>query len=80
MKILHVITDLETGGVPLHLFRLAGYLQQNGFSVTVVSLAPRGSVSQLLTDAGVTTLACDAAGPWDWRAVERLARAGAPEP
>ncbi|MCP4248705.1 MAG: glycosyltransferase [bacterium] len=73
MRILHVITDLETGGVPLHLLRLAGYLHGRGDAVRVVSLAPPGPVSEQLELAGVETGACDAAGWWDWRAVDRLA-------
>jgi glycosyltransferase involved in cell wall biosynthesis len=73
LRILHVITDLNTGGVPLHLLGLASYLKQGGDSVTVVSLSPPGPVTVRLEEAGVSTLACHAAGPWDWRVIERLA-------
>jgi len=73
LRILHVITDLNTGGVPLHLFRLASYLKDRGESVCVVSLSPPGPVTAMLADAGIETRACDAAGPWDWRVIERLA-------
>ncbi|MFQ5491954.1 MAG: glycosyltransferase, partial [Phycisphaerae bacterium] len=73
MKILHVITDLETGGVPLHLFRLTKYLWGQGADVKVVSLAPAGPVSEMLAEAGIASLTCQARSPWDWRVVERLA-------
>lgn len=73
LRILHVITDLNTGGVPLHLLGLASYLRDRGESVSVVSLSPPGPVSGLLAEAGVETRACEAAGAWDWRVVERLA-------
>ena len=73
MRILHVITDLNTGGVPLHLLRLARYLTEQGETVSVVSLSPPGPVSHLLSEAGVATRSCEAAGPWDWRVIDRLA-------
>ncbi len=73
MNLLYVITDLNTGGVPLHLRRLARYVRSRGHSVNVVSLAPPGQVSRLLDQAGVPTASCDAAGPWDWRVIQRLA-------
>ena len=75
MRILQVITDLNTGGVPLHLLRLASYLNRRGETVRVVCLSPAGPVSQQLADAGVGTEACHAAGWWDWRAIERLSSA-----
>lgn len=75
LRILHAITDLNTGGVPLHLLRLATHLHQQGESVRVICLSPPGPVSKRLADAGVATEACHATGWWDWRAVERLASA-----
>ena len=75
LKILHVITDLKTGGVPLHLLRLARYLKAQGENISVISLSPPGPVSELLAQANVPVQACDAAGWWDWRAFPRLASA-----
>jgi glycosyltransferase involved in cell wall biosynthesis len=69
-----LITDLKTGGVPLHVYRLATALDPAGFDVCVGSLAPPGEVSTMLDRAGVRTFACDAGGPWDARAMWRLAR------
>lgn len=73
MRILYVITDLKTGGVPLHVYRLASYLAGQGDTVGVVSLSPPGPVSEMLQDAGVPTWACHARGWWDWRVFDRLA-------
>ena len=58
MKILHVITDLNIGGVPLHLLRLARYLTEQGETVrliapghrVVLTLLPLGD-SASLTEA-----------------------------
>ncbi len=36
--LLYVITDLELGGVPLHLFRLARAMRDRGWRITVASL------------------------------------------
>ena len=72
-SVLYVITDLKTGGVPLHLARLATHAQQCGHRVAVCGLAPPGPVSEMLNAAGIATSALGAAGPWDWRVFERLA-------
>ncbi len=72
-RVLYVITDLETGGVPLHLLRLATYARGQGLDVSVCSLASVGPVSQLLTDAGIANIGLGAQGPRDWRVLERLA-------
>ena len=71
--ILYVITDLETGGVPLHLLRLATYAQRRGHHVSVCCLARTGPVSEMLTDVGISNTGLGAQGPWDWRVLERLA-------
>lgn len=72
-RILFVITDLEVGGVPLHLLRLATSLHETGWRVTVVSLKPPGAVGDRMRSAGVNVQSCDAQAPWDWRAIDRLA-------
>ena len=73
LRVLYVITDLLTGGVPLHLLRLAKHAQAQGVEVSVCCLAPAGPVSQLLTEAGIANLGLGARGPWDWRVFKRLA-------
>jgi len=72
VRILFVITDLKVGGVPLHLLRLATALDRRRFSVAVVSLADIGPVGERLLRAGIPVGACEAAGPWDARALGRL--------
>ncbi|MFH0983110.1 MAG: glycosyltransferase [Planctomycetota bacterium] len=72
-RVLYVITDLETGGVPLHLFRLATYAQRRGLKVLVCCLAPPGPVSEMLSDVGVANTGLGAQGPWDYHVLERLA-------
>ncbi len=73
-RVLMLITDLKTGGVPLHVYRLATSLDGAEFDVRVACLAPPGEVSDSLDRAGVPTFACDARGPWDVRALWRMAR------
>ncbi len=72
--ILYVITDLELGGVPLHLSRLAGAMQERGFHVAVVSLAPPGPVADRLRAAGTIVYACDGCCGLDFRVIPRLTR------
>ena len=72
-RILYVITDLEVGGVPLHLLRLAAQVRDSGWLVTVVSLKPAGPVARRLANAGIELLSCEAKGLADWRIFDRLA-------
>lgn len=72
--ILYVITDLEIGGVPLHLCRLARAMKDRGFRLMVVSLATGGPVAALLRDEGVEVHGCDGRGGWDFRVIGRLSR------
>ena len=72
--ILYVITDLELGGVPLHLHRLVGAMRARGLTVSVVSLAPPGPVSRMLEEDGVDVRSCDGCCGWDLRVIGRLAR------
>lgn len=73
-RILYVITDLQTGGVPLHLHRLATQLDPSEFEPLVLSLAPPGPVADLLERDGVPTASCLARGPLDFPALLRLRR------
>ncbi|MBN1514546.1 MAG: glycosyltransferase [Phycisphaerae bacterium] len=72
MKLLYLITDLETGGVPLHLYRLARSMRDGGHDVSVTCLSPPGPVSAMLEEAGIPTGACGARGAWDLRILPRL--------
>lgn len=73
MRIVLLVTDLERGGTPLRLARLALGLRERGVLVTAGCLAPPGPVSVELERCGVETFACGARGPWDWLALRRLA-------
>ena len=73
-RILYVITDLETGGVPLHLHRLVRSLDRSRFEPLVVSLSKPGPVTELLADDGVPTDTCRAAHALDLGALWRLRR------
>ncbi|MBI4717767.1 MAG: glycosyltransferase [Planctomycetes bacterium] len=74
LDILYVITDLERGGVPLHLLRLATEMTGRGRTVAVVSLARPGPVADMLRDRRIAVHGCNAAGGWDVRVLPRLAR------
>ncbi len=70
----YLITDLEVGGVPLHLYRLATRLPRERFEVQVISLAGAGPVGRMLDEAGVPVAACGARSPRDPAALWRLGR------
>lgn len=74
VRLTFVITDLELGGVPLHLYRLATRLSRERFSLEVISLAGRGPVGQMLASNGIPVFACGACWPGDVRALWRLGR------
>jgi len=71
--ILFVITDLNVGGVPLHLHRLAVEMRRRGFQTTVVSLALPGPMAGRLLDDGVGVHSCGGVGGWDFRVIGKLA-------
>ncbi len=73
-RILYVITDLELGGVPLHLRRLTKAMRTRGLHPSVVSLARPGPVTRMLRDDGIDVHACNGRGGWDFRVIGRLTR------
>ena len=72
IRLDYLITDLQTGGVPLHLFRLASRLPSERFRVRVISLADVGPVGKKLRAANVPVEACGARSVLDARALFRL--------
>lgn len=70
--ILYVITDLDLGGVPLHLSRLAPAMKERGFQVVVVSLARRGPVGPILAGQGIDVRSCEGCCGLDFRVISRL--------
>lgn len=82
IRVIYVITDLERGGVPLHLYRLATRMSHEQFDIGVISLADVGPVGRMLQDAGVPVSACGGRSIADisvfWRLI-RLLRAARPD-
>jgi len=69
-----LVTDLERGGTPLRLARIARGLRAAGVDVHVGCLAGPGPVSHDLDAAGFATFSCDARSPRDLGAIARLAK------
>jgi glycosyltransferase involved in cell wall biosynthesis len=67
-----LITDLQIGGVPLHLYRLATGLRREGLAVRVIALAKPGPVGAMLAEAGIPVQGCEAASMRDIGALGRL--------
>lgn len=74
MRIALLVTDLQPGGTPLRLARLAIGLAEHGVEVHVGCLAPPGPVSAQLQTAGIPTFACDARSVRSFSAFGRLRR------
>ena len=74
VRLTYVITDLELGGVPLHLHRLATRLPRRRFLIEVISLSGKGPVGEMLASKGIPVFACRARSPRDVRALWRLWR------
>lgn len=70
--ISYLITDLEIGGVPLHLLRLCGAMRDRGWSVSVTSLAGVGPVGKSLAESGVAVHSCEGRSGWDVRVLGRV--------
>ena len=68
-----LITDLETGVVPLHLTQLAGRLDKGEFDVHVACLAGEGPIARDLRNRNIPVKCLGAKGPWDIRVFYRLA-------
>jgi len=71
-RLTYLITDLQVGGVPLHLYRLATGMAAARYDVRVIALADEGPVGAMLRQAGVSVDACEARSPRDVRALARL--------
>ncbi|MBI5763309.1 MAG: glycosyltransferase [Planctomycetes bacterium] len=73
IRVMIVATDLELGGLPLRLARLAPYLRRAGVEPIIGCLSRPGPVSAMLEKAGFSTFSCDAAGRFDASCLARLA-------
>lgn len=75
LRVLMLSTDLEPGGLPLRLVRLASKLLQNRNIEPIVGCLSRpGPLSNMLAESGIDIFSCDAAGPWDATCLARLTR------
>jgi len=74
IRLTYLITDLNIGGVPLHLYRLASRLPPGRIRARVISLSEEGPVGTMLRRAGIPVSACRARSARDVRALWRLWR------
>ncbi|HVP10563.1 MAG TPA: glycosyltransferase [Phycisphaerae bacterium] len=74
MRVLMLATDLERGGLPMRLARLATALHDTCVEPVVGCLAAKGPVSFELEAAGIETFSCDARGRYDISCLWSLAR------
>jgi glycosyltransferase involved in cell wall biosynthesis len=74
IRLDYLITDLQTGGVPLHLFRLASRLPRDQFDIRVISLSDVGPVGEKLQSSNIRVEACGAYSVWQIQALVRLFR------
>lgn len=72
MRVCLLVTDLQPGGTPRRLARLAIGLRDAGVEVSVGCLAPPGPVSRELGASGIETFACHARRPYHLVALTRL--------
>ncbi|MCH7872722.1 MAG: glycosyltransferase [Planctomycetes bacterium] len=72
MKVMLLVTDLERGGTPGRIARLARGLHAESVEVHVGCLAAAGPVSADLEREGIATFACYATGPRDLSVLARL--------
>ncbi len=73
-RVLLLVTDLQPGGTPLRVVRMARVLGRFGFEPVVGCLAPPGPLTALLEQNRVATFACNARHKWDLTAVHHLAK------
>lgn len=74
-RVLLLVTDLQPGGTPLRIARMARELSRFGFEPVVGCLAVEGPLSATLRDWGIETFACGARHRLDAGAFLRLAGA-----
>ena len=72
MKVMLLVTDLERGGTPGRIARMARGLHAESVEVHVGCLAVSGPISADLEQAAIATFSCDAAGPRDLSVLGRL--------
>jgi len=73
LRVVLLSTDLERGGLPLRLVRLARHLREVDVEPVVGCLDRRGPLNDVLSSWGIENFSCDAAGPFDLWCLGRLA-------
>jgi glycosyltransferase involved in cell wall biosynthesis len=53
ISVLHLITDLETGGAEIMLAKLVGAIDRDRFSNTVISMTDKGQLGEQIESSGV---------------------------
>ncbi len=74
MKVLLIVTDLEIGGTPLQVYRLAKGLRRLGVDVSVCCLAGEGKVAELLRDSSIPVYPLGAKNVFDIRILYKFAK------
>lgn len=74
LRVMLLVTDLQPGGTPLRIVRIARTLPEFGVQPIVGCLATRGSLAAVLEDTGTETFACDARDGRDIACLAELAR------
>ncbi len=54
MKIVHIITDLDTGGAEMSLYKLLASIDRNIFNVAVVSLIDEGTIGKQIKKLNIS--------------------------
>ena len=74
MKIIHIITDLDTGGAEIMLYKLLSSLRNEALNSTVISLMGRGKITKRIEVLGVKveTLDLGQGERPSWQTIKKL--------
>jgi len=74
MKITHIITDLDTGGAEIMLYKLLASLHNEALNSTVISLMGRGKITERIEALGVKveTLDLGQGERPSWQTIKKL--------
>ena len=74
IRVMLLSTDLERGGLPLRIARMAPLLRNVGIEPVVGCLASRGPLAEQLEQQGIETFACGGRGRFDAACLGKLVR------
>ncbi|MBT6756762.1 MAG: glycosyltransferase [Candidatus Jacksonbacteria bacterium] len=74
MKVMHIITDLDTGGAEMMLYKLLDSLQSDVLDSSVISLMGRGEITERIEALGVKveTLDLEQGARPSWQTIKKL--------